>query len=99
MRGLVSSIPLFFLEDEKIDWMALDSYLDIVLSSNRCSCLYMMTFNTRLRFVTFEECIIQLAEFIVRKEYTLRTNKANNHCWHARMHNSRSTFAIFDYHS
>jgi len=66
MPGLTISSPLFFNEDESIDYSTLGRYLDDVCQNEKISAVYSMAYNTRYRMLDDEE-VFEVNEFIAER--------------------------------
>lgn len=62
--GLTISAPLFFHENEKIDFDTLGSYLNEVCKNKNISAVYSMAFNTRYRMLSDIE-LLEVNKFII----------------------------------
>ncbi len=63
--GLTVSIPLFFNQDESIDYQTLSKYLKELGAQKHISAIYSMAFNTRYRMLSDEE-LLNLNKEIIR---------------------------------
>jgi len=66
MPGLTISSPLFFNEDESIDYDTLGRYLDDVCQNKQISAVYSMAYNTRYRMLDDDE-VFEVNKFIAER--------------------------------
>ncbi|WP_415905137.1 hypothetical protein ACMXYW_02765 [Neptuniibacter sp. QD48_55] len=66
MPGLTISSPLFFYDDERIDYGTLGRYLDDVCANDNVSAVYSMAYNTRYRMLDDDE-VYEVNKFIVER--------------------------------
>ena len=64
--GLTISCPLFFKEDQTINYFAIDYYLDSICKNKMISAIYSMAYNTRYRMLNDIE-IYEVNKFIIKK--------------------------------
>lgn len=63
--GLTISVPLFFNQDESIDFSTLDRYLHDVCGNQHIAAIYSMAYNTRYRMLTDNE-VVEVNKFITK---------------------------------
>jgi dihydrodipicolinate synthase/N-acetylneuraminate lyase len=71
--GLTISVPLFFNQDESIDYETLARYIGDLGTQNRISAIYSMAYNTRYRMLSDKEVLeINIKILALAKENSLR---------------------------
>lgn len=66
LSGLTVSVPLFFQDNESIDFDTLDRYLHDVCQNENVAAIYSMAYNTRYRMLSDSE-VYEVNKFIVEK--------------------------------
>jgi len=67
LNSVVASVPLFFNEDESINYEDLQKYVNIIINEKHAQLLYLMAYNSRINLLSFNE-VVQLNQKI--REFT-----------------------------
>lgn len=63
LNSVIASVPVFFDEDENLDYSSLEKYLNIVTQENHTELLYLMAYNSRINLLSNKE-VIELNHWI-----------------------------------